>query len=601
MKKRYYENLSKEVTAQLEHLQKQFNQISLFRGALALLILLSIVMGFQYKSNIGYFLALLFTVGFFLLMNQHAKIEYKLSYNKSQKAVLEKYLCRFSDDWHSFTEDGQEFLTEDTPQAKDLDLFGRNSLYQYICVANTLYGKSSLAKHLSNFQPQTDRIASYQNAVKELAHKKEFSLKIQTLSNLITAEKRDYGQKSLEKFIKEAEESKQSITKPLKIVMWALPLITLLFIILSLLGVKSEYSVTVSTMGIILQLSITAWRHKKNTAILNPLFTFYRNIEIYKTIFSEIERIDFNSDYLRELQSVLRKNKGSVQGLKRLNSIGEAVKVRYSGIAYLICSGLLMWDYHCVHSFEGWKQTYGADIRKWLEATGEIEALMSLTVLCNVKENYCFPVISESNTPKINIENIKHPLINEQQAVGNSLKLQAETCVITGSNMSGKTTFLRSVGTNLILAYAGGPVLADSFEGSNMTVFTSMRIEDNVSKGISTFYAELLRIKSMVDYSKKAKPMIALIDEIFKGTNSADRIVGATEAIRKLSMPWMITIVTTHDFELCNLENEPNINAINYHFSEFYVDNEIHFDYKMRPDRCQTTNAQHLLRMAGIL
>lgn len=600
MKKKYYETLLKEVTEQLENLQKQFNQISLFRGVLALLILLSIVVIVQYKSNLGYVFALLFIVGFVLLMNQHAKIKYELSYNKSQRAVLEKYLCRFSDDWHSFTEDGQEFLPEDTPQAKDLDLFGRNSLYQYICVANTPYGKSSLAKHLSNFQP-TDKIASYQNGVKELAGLQEFSLKIQTLSNLITAEGKEYGHKNLEKFIKEAEELKPNISQPLKILMWTLPFLTLLFIILSLLGVKSEYSVTLSTIGIVLQLSITAWGYKKNTATLNPLLTFYRNIEIYKAIFSEIEQMDFNSDYLRELQSALRKNKGSVHGLKRLNSIGEAVKVRYNGIAYLICSALLMWDYHCVHSFEKWKRTYGTDIRKWLEATGELEALLSLTVLCNVKENYCFPVVNEGKTPQINTENVKHPLIKESQAVGNSVKLQAETCVITGSNMSGKTTFLRTVGTNLILAYAGGPVLADSFAASKMAVFTSMRVEDNVSKGISTFYAELLRIKNIVDYSKKSTPMIALIDEIFKGTNSADRIVGATEAIRKLSMPWMLTIVTTHDFELCNLEKDADINATNYHFSEFYVDNEIHFDYKMRPGRCQTTNAQHLLRMAGIL
>jgi DNA mismatch repair ATPase MutS len=311
--------------------------------------------------------------------------------------------------------------------------------------------------------------------------------------------------------------------------------------------------------------------------------------------------MNFSSTYLKELQAILKKNMGAVKSLKRLNSIGEAVKVRYNGITYLICSGLLMWDYHCVHSFDVWKQTYGADIRKWLEVTGEIEALLSLAVLCNVKQKYCFPVVSESNTPKIKFENIKHPLINEQQSVGNSLKINAETCIITGSNMSGKTTFLRSVGTNLVLAYAGAPVLAESFEASKMTVFTSMRIEDNVSKGISTFYAELLRIKSIVDYSSRETPMLALVDEVFKGTNSADRIVGATETIKRLSMPWIITMVTTHDFELCNLENDSNVHATNYHFSESYVGNEIHFDYKIKQGRCKTTNAKHLLRMAGIL
>ena len=167
--------------------------------------------------------------------------------------------------------------------------------------------------------------------------------------------------------------------------------------------------------------------------------------------------------------------------------------------------------------------------------------------------------------------------------------------------MSGKTTFLRSIGINLVLAYAGGPVLASSFNTSIMKILTSIRVEDNVNKGISTFYAELLRIKEMTEYNKHERPMICLIDEIFKGTNSADRIICATESIKKLSQPWSITLVSTHDFELCNLESDKSINAVNYHFAEYYQNNEIKFDYNIQEGRCVTTNAKVLLKMVGIV
>lgn len=167
--------------------------------------------------------------------------------------------------------------------------------------------------------------------------------------------------------------------------------------------------------------------------------------------------------------------------------------------------------------------------------------------------------------------------------------------------MSGKTTFLRSMGVALSLTYAGGVVPADSFTASCMHYLTSMRVEDRVDLGISTFYAEILRIKEMVQYSKAHRPMLVLIDEIFKGTNSADRILGAQETIKRLSEPWANVIVSTHDFELCRLEAAPGRTVVNYHFEEHYRNDQILFDYRLKEGRSQTTNAKFLLRMAGII
>ena len=167
--------------------------------------------------------------------------------------------------------------------------------------------------------------------------------------------------------------------------------------------------------------------------------------------------------------------------------------------------------------------------------------------------------------------------------------------------MSGKTTYMRTLASSLVLAYAGAPVCAKSFACTPMAIFTSIQVHDDQSQGISTFYAELLRIKQMVDFSQKQTPMFICIDEIFKGTNSADRIIGAREAIKRLTRPYAITLVSTHDFELCDLQSDNDIPVTNYHFAEYYENNKIKFDYKIKNGRCQTTNAQYLLKMAGIL
>ena len=165
--------------------------------------------------------------------------------------------------------------------------------------------------------------------------------------------------------------------------------------------------------------------------------------------------------------------------------------------------------------------------------------------------------------------------------------------------MSGKTTFLRTVAVNLVLAYLGAPVCAKRLSATYMRLFTSMRVKDDVAHGISTFYAEILRIKEMAKYRQEDMPMLCLIDEIFKGTNSADRIVGAREVIVKLAGENCMTVVSTHDFELCDMKDGHGIPAVNYHFQEYYEGDALRFDYKIRDGRCTTTNARAILRMAG--
>lgn len=596
MGQEYYQSELQKSIEVCGALQKKYNRISLLRLFVFLFAVVSFAAGIWMQNVFGYAAGALGFLAFLLLLRVHDRVAREQRREQARRETLERYTGRFDERWKTFPDDGAPYLTEDFPQGRDLDLFGKASLYQLICTAHTKVGRDRLANSLQNIAPDRAEIQRRQGAVRELAEKPAFTVELEGLTEQMP-QGVDSGE-ALERFAETRKMPKGPAF--LKILAWGLPFLTLFFLLSALLGIQTRWSMVGFDVLLIVQILFALLGYRRNQAVLRPVFAFQASVEPYRAVFALLERETFTSAYGKELKEKLTRNGGAVQALQELESIAGAVKLRFNGLGYILCNSLLMWDYHCVDRFQAWNATHGAAMGEWLETVGEIEALASLSVLCNVREKTAFPEISGA-APSLFFEDLRHPLIPGKKAVGNGFSLRAATCVVTGSNMSGKTTFLRSIGVNLLLAYAGGPVLAKRFQASELALLTSMRIEDSVSEGISTFYAELLRIKRIVAFSRTGKPMLALIDEIFKGTNSRDRILGATETIRQLSVPHALTIVTTHDFELCELENDQTIHAVNCHFSEHYVGDEIRFDYKIRPGRCKTTNAQHLLRMVGIL
>lgn len=603
MEKKQYEDLLRNNKKELEKLNKKIDKISLYRLVIFISVLMAFSSAYIYILKIMYFVGMVLISTFIYVINIHNNIKGEKNYKQSKIEVLQRYLDRFTDNWHNFTDDGSEFIKDDSYVQKDLDIFGKASVYQYISTCNTQKGKIKLSNFLTEENFDKNIVINRQKAVLEIHEKDEFSIHFQTLSNLIkesknmhkSTEEKNIENKDIQGKVIEDINDDMKLLSIINILSKILPVVAIVTIILTIIG-KLNFAIPFGVC--MLQLLLSFIFFNINSKKLNDIFVLQRNLDYLGKILESLEKENFNSFYLKNLKD---KIKNSTKAIKNLKFIGECVNLRKNQMFYIVIAALFMWEFQCVSMFDAWKKSYGKNIWKWLETIGEIEAIISLSIILDVKKNCSFPIFDENKLPNINVKNMFHPLIKEEDAVLNDFSTSCGTSIITGSNMSGKTTFLRCIGVNLILAYAGAPVCAEHMNVTYMKLFTSMRVNDDVSQGISTFYAEILRIKSMIEHVKNKSSMICLIDEIFKGTNSADRIYGAKEVIKKLTNEMTISIVSTHDFELCDLENIKDQSILNYHFEEYYENDNIKFDYKIKSGKCITTNAKYLLKMAGLI
>lgn len=535
------------------------------------------------------------SIVFLFLVNRHGKNKVKLEQIGYKILINQQYMARMTGEWIFFKDAGQDFVDDKDPCTSDLDIFGAKSLFQWLTVAYTFYGRKILSTYLR--KPDKDKVtlAGRQQGVAELAGKMDFCQEMQCIGMSFPKVSNNPGG-----ILADGEDIKKiSKSQWLLRSCYFLPIATFASIILRGLEFSIPVYVPVSLLAI--QLVLTIVGYFKITPVLEEIYRIKDDISVFSHLLQLIEEETFSQPLLVNLKENLGRNQqSSVQQIKRLKRIIDFIDVRYSSILYFVLNVCFLWDYHCVFQVLSWQEANKDKLGSWLETIGTFEALASLAVVLQLNPEWVFPDFSD-DTVQFKAEQIGHPLIGEEKRICNSVVIDHEVGVITGSNMSGKTTFLRTVGINLVLAYAGTVVCARKMECSIMDVFTSMRVADDVSSGISTFYAELLRIKMMVDHSHTQKKMIFLIDEIFRGTNSRDRIIGARNVIKNLHKDWIIGLISTHDLELCELEEEENGLSKNYHFEEKFIENEMKFDYQLRLGRSTTTNAQYLMKMVGIV
>jgi DNA mismatch repair ATPase MutS len=315
----------------------------------------------------------------------------------------------------------------------------------------------------------------------------------------------------------------------------------------------------------------------------------------------KFEKRNFDSPYINDLKRKIQNSNGlpAYKQLEKLHKLTDSIKNRHNAI-YIVLNLLFLRDYSRMFKLQSWKSAYGHKLQDWFETLGELEALSSLSIIVHDNPDWTTPIITKDEKNLYTAKDIGHPLLGKSCVKNDiSIKPPLRCLLITGSNMSGKSTYLRTSGLNLVLAYAGTTVKATSFHASLMDVHTCMRVSDNLEKGISSFYAEILRIKTIVEKVKSNESVFFLLDEIFKGTNSMDRHTGAKALIKNTISNSAIGLVSTHDLELAELEDGDS-RVRNYHFEEYYKNNEIAFDYKLLDGVSKKRNAIFLMKMAGI-
>ena len=591
LKKHYYENVWENMLAHARVQHAQRTRYILARTLVFPLMLAAAIHGWDVGSSaelmLSGFLLLLFAV----LVARHRRLERRRRFTKAYLNVAADYLARFSGDWKMSPVDGTGYRKEKRPPDQDLHIFGAASLYQYLCAARTQAGRDRLARSLTATPWNLERTRQRQAAVAELLAHPLLCLEL---------EARGAGLPDGHDTRALAEELARPLGGLLRLISGIGAVLASACILSLLWACFWNGPWQLPTALFMLNLTLALAFYPRTLRTLAPLGHMARELRLYGRIFRALERAPLHGAAFGAILAPLFDPIRATRAQSRLTRLAECAAMRHNFVFFVLANGFLLWDFHCMAYFSYWRTRVGAAAAGWLKVWAEMEVLLSLARIGHTREVYAFPQFLDGMPPQLTAEGATPLLLSEEAATPNDAHLTAGTLVITGSNMSGKTTYMRVLGSNAVLAYAGAPVCARSFALTPMAVYTSIQISDDLAGGISTFYAELLRIKKMIAYSRRGRPMLILIDEIFRGTNSADRIVGAREAIRRLTLPHAITIVTTHDFELCDLGRE-GVPVANAHFEEHYEGDKILFDFKMREGRCRTTNAQYLLRMAGIM
>lgn len=498
----------------------------------------------------------------------------------------------------SKNDSGDEFTDFDHPYTYDLDIFGKSSLFQYINRTATVYGKYRLADYLKNAFSYKNEIVEHQHAISELSENIEFRQQLQLIFS---------GKKTRESDLSDIRRWLQGKSiSPDKLrmatfILYALNLITVIGIILSFAGVISYHLI----WPLILAQLLFAGRLGRTFLKTQELVTSkFRILKKYSQCLAHIENTTLRSPVLADL-----KNSLTIQGSKKpskiiskLFGIIDFMDSNFNIMVAVILNGVFSVNVHMLLSVEKWKTTYKNYIPGWFDIVGKMDAFSSLGNFCYNNPDFVFPVIEKENFI-FSAKNIGHPLIAKDICVKNNIGINGwkQISIVTGANMSGKSTLLRTIGTNYILAMTGCPVCAEEFIFTPVEIHTSMRTNDSLAKKESYFYAELKRLKEIIDELEKGKSKFILLDEILKGTNSNDKRTGSMALINQLVKYNTIAMVATHDQVLGELRNEYPDNVTNRCFEISIVNDKMHIDYKIRDGVCQNLNATYLMKNMGII
>ncbi len=495
----------------------------------------------------------------------------------------------------SFRDDGVIFSGLNSQLSGDFDIFGAGSLYQYLNRCVTVRGKSRFAASLVACELNCDIISQRAEAIKELSTKVDFMEQFATIGSDV-----DESGEEIDKLL-EWIRTDNSTELLINVTRYLFPLITLSTLLLSILGYTSYEMLSLTFFGSLIVLYANSKKLNRVHALLGRSAKI---LDKYSDLIKVIEREDFCSKLLSEERRKLSTEKESASNsIRALKRILDRFDYRYNTFVSVVLNGFLLFDYHTYISLLKWKREHQEVLERWFDAVTQIDSLLGLGVYAyNCRNRTTYADVVEGDF-KISAQNMGHPLIQSDASVSNSIEISGRPAVviITGANMAGKSTFLRTVATNLILGMNGAPVCSESFVFSPIKVLSSIKIQDSLMNRESYFYAELLRLSEILEQINDEPRSMIILDEILRGTNTKDKQLGSIGLLRKIIENRGVAIIATHDLSVGKMEDEYPDYVSNYCF-EVEIDGELlSFDYKLKGGISSKLNASLLMRRMGII
>ncbi len=530
---------------------------------------------------------------FAFLLRKYSANEFKKSFCENMMLINENEVRGLDGDQSCF-DGGDEYKDPNHDFSHDIDLFGADSLYQYLNRTCTGKGKRRLASWLGKPDDLADEMSVRQDAVKELSGMTGWRQEFNAYGMLGIAE-----EDSIDDFNEWLGQEPYYRNSVYKILRFIIPLITLVLLLMSATGVI-HYSFFIFVF--LLNLCLISVNLRRINKVHSGVSKKHRMLKNLGHLINHFEKQEFGSSYIKHLQeNFSEENEPASVSVGRLSKIIQAFDSRLNMLMAVPLNGLFLWDIQCVIGLEKWKSTASRMFPQWFENLGCLDALCSLANFAANNKSFCYPVASDG-TVFLDALDMGHPLIASGNRVDNDFKVSqaGEINIITGANMAGKSTFLRTVAVNLVLAMAGAPVCATRFTYTPCTVFTSMRTTDSLSDKESYFYAELKRLRLLKERLENKENIFFLLDEILKGTNSKDKSEGSLMFIEKIQAYSATGIIATHDILLGNLGDRYD-NIINRCFEIEIEGDEVKFDYKLRDGLTSKMNAGILMKQMGII
>jgi len=537
---------------------------------------------------------------FILLVRANRRVDEAIARHDIWRRLKQTHVARMNLAWEQIPPAPPVPPRLEHPFALDLDVLGDHSLLQLVDTAVSQEGSQRLQGWLLDTAPQLAAIEGRQLVVAELAAMPRFRDKLALHATLATAEEDEKwpGRRILAWL--ESHTETQAVRWVLWL-LWGLAVVNITLLLLDLLGVLPPlWPVSWLVYGL-----IYATRFRDAAPLFEDAYFLEKHLRRLGMVFGFLEgyRYGRRARVAAVCAPFLDVNERPSRHLREVTKVLTLAGLRQNPLLWFWLNALVPWDLYVAERLRRCQAALQSRLPGWLDRWFELEALNSLATFAYLHPEAVYPAIHEEGEPLLAVTAVGHPLIRDEVRICNDYRAAGlgEVAIITGSNMAGKSSFLRTLGVNLVLAYAGGPVLAQSFEAQLFRLYTSIRVNDSVTDGFSYFYAEVRRLQGLLAALEAAdeRPLFFLIDEIFRGTNNRERLIGSRSFVRALVGGRGVGLIATHDLELVKLADE-NTAVRNFHFRDDVVDGRMVFDYRLHPGPCPTTNALKIMRLAGL-